>query len=323
MRTLRTLRTPRLLLLAILVTIAVVAAACGDDDDADTTPAETPVSGDADSADADNGEFAGDSPPGASVAPIDVEVRDSGATVASYVYDDVTVHTYTNPESGFANTTAVIETESSLVLVDSHFAEAAAEDFRAYAETFDKPFERLFITHAHSDHIGGIPVFGEIPSTSSAAVIEQAAEEGATITDGLEPGTLEIDGVTFEISFYEDAEAPDQIVILLPDSGVMFIGDLIYSEFHAVMSTSWDNWLSILDELEATPGLSLIVPGHGTVGAPEALFADMNDYLTTAQGVWDQVDEPDAFVAGMVEAYPDRPGTGLLDFGAGRLFPKP
>ena len=87
------------------------------------------------------------------------------------------------------------------------------------------------------------------------------------------------------------------------------------------MAPAFDSWLEILDELEAVEGTALVIPGHGTVGAPEALFADMTTYLETARDLWEANDDPDAFSDAMVDAFPDRPGVGLLRFGAPRLYP--
>lgn len=297
-----TRKGPFLLLLAV----ALIAAACSSDSSEGATDSTT-VDSVPESVPA-NDNFA----PG---------VLDSGATIATFE-DDVNVHTYTNPEAGFGNTTVVIETENAVVLIDSHFGEESASEFRAFAESFGKPIERLILTHDHPDHIGGVgPVFGDVATYSSAGVVDAAAEAGTTISNAIESGAIEIDGVQFVFDVFTDAEAEEQVVITVPDAGLLATGDLVYSGYHAVMTPTFENWILILEELAETDGLNLVVPGHGAPGGPEVLDETI-EYLTTASAAYAEADDAETFNQAMVDAYPDRIGANLLDFGAGRLFPK-
>lgn len=293
---------PIRLAIAALLAIALLATACGSDDETDAAAGD---------AAADGGDTGTSFEPG---------VLDSGATIERFDADGVTVHTYTNPEAGFGNTTAAIESENVVVLVDAHFGEESAAEFRAMAESLGKPIERLYVTHDHPDHIGGIEsVFGDVDSASSAGVVAAAAEAGTTIATVVEPGDIEIDGVTYRIDVFSDAEAEEQIVITLPDHGVVAAGDLLYSDYHAVMSPTFDSWLTILDTLAATEGIEVVIPGHGPPGGPE-LFDGGIDYLTTAQSIFADSTDAESFNAAMVEAYPDHLGANLLEFGSDRLF---
>ncbi len=293
---------PIRLAIAALLAIALLATACGSDDETDAAAGD---------AAADGGDTGTSFEPG---------VLDSGATIERFDADGVTVHTYTNPEAGFGNTTAAIESENVVVLVDAHFGEESAAEFRAMAESLGKPIERLYVTHDHPDHIGGIEsVFGDVDSASSAGVVAAAAEAGTTIATVVEPGDIEIDGVTYRIDVFSDAEAEEQIVITLPDHGVVAAGDLLYSDYHAVMSPTFDSWLTILDTLAATEGIEVVIPGHGPPGGPE-LFDGGIDYLTTAQSIFADSTDAESFNAAMVEAHPDHLGANLLEFGSDRLF---
>lgn len=303
---------PRKGLFLFVFTIALIASACSSDASESNTAESSTDGGESESA----SESASDGDP---FAP---GVLPSGATLATFDEGGVKVHTYTNSEAGFGNSTAIVETENAVVLIDAHFSTESAAEFRAYAESFGKPIERLVLTHDHPDHIGGVePVFGDVDTYSSAGVVAAAADAGTTITNSLEPGTVEIDGVQFVFDVFVDAEAEEQVVIRVPEAGLVASGDLAYSGYHAVMSPTFDNWISILEELAATDGLRLVVPGHGAPGGPE-VFDDIIDYLDTARSAYAESDDADAFNAAMVEAYPDRLGANLLDFGAGRLFPK-
>lgn len=121
-------------LVAALAVAGLVAAACGSDDDVDGAGDDTPAAAAPSAAE------------GSVAEPIDEEVLESGATVRRFEADSLTIHTFTNPISGFANTTTVFESDSALVLVDTHFSTELAADFRAYADALDKPIDRVLIT---------------------------------------------------------------------------------------------------------------------------------------------------------------------------------
>lgn len=59
---------------------------------------------------------------------------------------ELTVHTLTAPVAMFANSTHIIETPNSLVLVDTQFFLPNALDFRAYADELGKPIDPGGIT---------------------------------------------------------------------------------------------------------------------------------------------------------------------------------
>lgn len=297
----------------IVLVIALMTAACSSDSTATTSTAVTEPTESTEQQ---------ETTPDAASSRFSPGVLDSGATIATFEQDPVVVHTYTNPEAGFGNTTVVIETENSVVLIDAHFSERSAREFRDFAESFGKPIERLIVTHDHPDHIGGIePVFGDIETYATSGVVAAAAAAGVTITTELSSTTEVIDGVEFVFDTYLDAEAEEQVVIRVPDAGVIAAGDLVYGDYHAVMSPTFDNWLSILNTLAATDGVELVLPGHGH--PDDATVIDRAiEYLETARSTYAQSDDADSFNAAMIAAYPDIAGSALLEFGSDRLFPK-
>ena len=68
------------------------------------------------------------------------------------------------------------------------------------------------------------------------------------------------------------------LVMYLPDDGVLFTGDLIFNKCHPYVAhgniSSWKAWLDYLDSLE----VSTVMPGHGEIGTNE-LISVMKDYL--------------------------------------------
>lgn len=83
------------------------------------------------------------------------------------------------------------------------------------------------------------------------------------------------------------AHAPGDAIVLLPDDGILFAGDLL---FVGVCPIAWvgpvANWLTALDRIE-TIAPETIVPGHGPVATLHDIGV-LRDYLTWAIGVGEQ-----------------------------------
>ena len=78
---------------------------------------------------------------------------------------DLMIHSLTAPVQAFANSTHIIETPNTLVLVDTQFFLPNAVDVRAYADELGKPIDRLYITHEHPDHFLGSEAFDDLESS--------------------------------------------------------------------------------------------------------------------------------------------------------------
>ena len=331
----------RLRLVALVAVLAILAAACGSDDaesgstgtsgdaPAETSaPAEEEVA-DEEAPDGDSGEVEASS-----------SVRDSGLTVTVQPAGDLVVHSLTSPEEAFSNSTHIIETENSLVLVDSQFLLPNAADMRAYADDLGKPIDRVFITHEHPDHFLGSEAFNDVPvyslaSTSAAIaavgdaeVAEKQADFGDLIASTyvipeiVEPGTIDIDGVTFEIAEVDNAEAETQLVLRVPDHGVMVTGDLIYSGVHLILAGPADTWAVAVSDLAAdSASYPVVLPGHGLPGGPELFDANLA-YLSTVGELLGTVDNAEDFKQGLIDTFPNLGLVAAIDFAAPFLFPE-
>lgn len=198
-------------------------------------------------------------------------VRDSGLTLRVFELDNVTVHALTAPVEVFANSTYLIETENSLVAVDTQFLLPFALDMRAYADELGKPIDRMYITHEHPDHFLGSEAFDDVPIFALAEVSEAIAAIGQAeidekqadfgpesiastfvVPEVIEPSTVEIDGVTLELEKYIDAEAPVQLVVKIVDSGAIITGDIVYSGVHLIMAGQPATWIPVLEEVASS-----------------------------------------------------------------------
>ena len=281
------------------------------------------------------------SPAGAqATAPQSETVRDSGLTVRVFDQDIVTIHTLTSPVDFFANTTYLIETENSLVAVDAQFLLPMAADMRAYADELGKPIDRMFITHEHPDHFLGGEAFADVRMYALGEVSNRIAEIGQAevdekqadfgpdfiassfvVPEAVEPGTIEIDGITLELEKYLDAEAPVQLVVKIPGSGAIITGDIVYSGVHLIMAGQPETWIPVLEQLAATAEeYPLVLPGHGDPTDPSEYEVNIA-WLNTAAELTTTAQSADEFKQGLIDAFPGRPMEAAIDFVTPFLFP--
>lgn len=190
------------------------------------------------------------------------------------------------------------------------------------ADSLEKPIERLIVTHEHPDHWFGLrAAFSDVSLYTTASTQAFLAQAGAGMLEartesmGADPtyvpienvlpeGSETLDGVTYEYRVYQAAEAEEQVVILLPNQGVMLVGDLIYNNFYLILEPGFDNWIAILKELQSLDGYAVVLPGHGQPDDTSVL-AENIAYLQRAFVLFAEVDGPEAFQAAMIEQYPD------------------
>ncbi len=271
---------------------------------------------------------------------VETTTRASGMRVSVQSADGVTVHTLTAPEAAFANSTHLIETENSLVAFDTQFLLPNAQDMRDYATEIGKPIDRLFITHEHPDHFLGSEVFNDLPifalqevsdaiaANGDAEVAEKQADFGTdmiastfVVPQVVGEGNIEIDSVTFSLEKVLDAEAENQLVVRLPNHGVILAGDIVYSGVHLIMAGTADSWITALQNLAATGDqYPIVLPGHGVPAGP-AVYDTNIQWLTTFNQLLGTVDNADDFRQGLIDAFPNLGMAAAIDFVTPILFP--
>lgn len=247
--------------------------------------------------------------------------RDSGATVVVYDFGDLWVHNYNdNPENGVGNATYVVESESSLVLIDAQFFPDSATDFRAYADSLNKPIDRILLTHGHPDHVSGLAVaFDEVPSYSSAGVISEALADSGSVIENTLGASAEVDGVNYSFEVRTGLEASEQVVITLPDYGVTALGDLFYNKHHAVMNPGFDGWINALSGL-GTANTQLYLAGHGQASTELSAVTEAVGYLEKGRDTYATAADGEEFTATMLAAYPDYAGPFLLQLSVDEIL---
>jgi glyoxylase-like metal-dependent hydrolase (beta-lactamase superfamily II) len=252
--------------------------------------------------------------------------------------DGVRIHTLTAPDAFLGNSTHIIETEQSLVLVDGQFVVPYAKAFRRYADALGKPIERLFLSHAHVDHFFGLgAAFTDVEVYATAGTVEMVREHGEQMRaeraeqygplipehvvvpqHTVGPGVDAVDGVKYEIDVVSGAESDSQLVLTLPDLGVTIAQDLIYSGAHLYVSPDTLRWTEVLHGFLQSAS-SVFLAGHGPV-ADRAEVQRNIDYLAVARQAFAAVAGPEEFKTAMLAAYPARKGAALLDIYPPRLY---
>lgn len=207
----------------------------------------------------------------------------------------------------FISNAGFVVTGDSVVVIDALGSPALAEELVQKIRTITpKPISHVLLTHYHADHIYGLQVFEALGAkiVAHAQAREYINSETAHLRleasrKDLAPWVnestrmvpaqqwvsndntqLKIGGVDFVLQHMGPSHTPEDTAIFLPQSGVLFIGDVVFrNRIPFVGQADSRHWISALDELLKLP-VKVMVPGHGP--ASEQPRQDMQltrDYL--------------------------------------------
>jgi glyoxylase-like metal-dependent hydrolase (beta-lactamase superfamily II) len=265
-------------------------------------------------------------------APSDQKERSlMNGTVTVIDKGAVRVHSYMAPDDSLNVTTQLIETPARIIAVDAQYALAYADEAAAYATGLGKPLDRLIISHAHPDHFHGAARFGA-PVHALAAVRDQIAAQGdgqdpaGTVIPagdmvpaaGITPGTEVIDGIPFIFEAHSGGEAADELVIKLPEQGILVTQDLVYHDIHLFLGNNdITGWQQALRQLAADTGYDTILAGHGLPAGPE-VYTELLRYLADARELLG--DDGEAYKKAITDRYPGYGSPFLIDIANQYLF---
>jgi glyoxylase-like metal-dependent hydrolase (beta-lactamase superfamily II) len=253
----------------------------------------------------------------------------------------IKVHIYTSETQ---QATYIIESKNKLVVIDTQWMVAPANEFRAYADSLNKPIERIIISHAHVDHFLGLgSSFSDLQEKVYATEATQqfiqkvgpmilksikkqlgdaVPNKIVTPTKIIKVGTFEIDKVNYEIKLLQNGEANEQLLILLPEQNIMIAQDIVFNKRHLYLSNNTlDGWITLLQSLKNDKHYTTILPGHGSP-ATQSIFDENINYLRKAKNVRKRVKTLGDFKQAMLIAYPSYGGKDLLDLYFEGLFKK-
>lgn len=252
---------------------------------------------------------------------------------------DVRIHTFISSfaENNIANATHIIESANKLVLVDGQFLAPYARSFRQYADHLGKPIDRLYLSHRHPDHWFGLgTAFRDVPVFGLAETVDfikahgeesradhwklgSYAPESIVVPEAtVVPGEETIDGIEYLFNRVTETEIDYHLTIKLPELGVYFTQDLVYSGTHLYLSSDVQHWIQILGDI-LKEEYDLFMPGHG-LPADKNEVARNIEYLSAASAAIASGLTGAAFKEFMLARYPERRCPGIFDIYLPRLF---
>ena len=250
-----------------------------------------------------------------------------GPAVPDYPFQEVAagvyvIHgpvAYPSPENqGFMNNPAWVETDAGVVVIDPGASVQTGEMvLRALRKVTDAPIIAVLNTHVHGDHwLGNQAIraaYPEVPIYAHPNMIE-AIKNGAgeqwvdlmmSATEGATTGTevvgptqavggdteLQLGGLTYRIHHWGQAHTNNDLMIEIPERGVLFAADNANNQRIVRMDdASFEGLIDTLERAKAIPA-EVVVPGHGLSGGPEIIEENLVYVMTLRQAVAELFDE--------------------------------
>jgi glyoxylase-like metal-dependent hydrolase (beta-lactamase superfamily II) len=269
-----------------------------------------------------------------------------GAILVSQ-FGPVKIHSYLSPADGLQVNTQMIEGPNAVVIFDGQLLLPYADEVASYVQTLGKPIDRIILSHAHTDHWGGLQVLTErFPDARVFAldgIADQVRARGPARLDGLRrtygdkaatkvtvptetitEGPQRIDGVTYDFKRFVDAESDLQLAALLPEQKVLLAFDLVFSpNQHAFTGANhFDHWMLVLESLKTLEGYDTIIIGHDTPVDRAAIDSTMT-YVKRAKEIHAASADAKTYSENLKAAFPDLQLAGFVYLSASYLYAAP
>ena len=197
---------------------------------------------------------------------------------------------------GFNSNAGFVVTDAGVVVVDALGTPALGEALlEAIRRVTPQPVKRVILTHYHADHFYGLAPFkaagAEVWAHEAARAYLASGEperRRAQRANDLFPWVapdmpivpadrwlgehtaFTLGGVRFEVDHMGPAHSPEDVIIVLPDEGVIFAGDILFAgRIPFVGDADSQAWLAKIDQLLAMHP-RVMVTGHGAISRDPA-----------------------------------------------------
>jgi glyoxylase-like metal-dependent hydrolase (beta-lactamase superfamily II) len=203
-----------------------------------------------------------------------------------------------------------IRGDDGFLIVDTRVSHRQADEILSdLRDLAPLPVRAVVNTHGHNDHAFGnhrfrpAPIWGHtrcarmITETGadqlarvSAAIPELAAELAEVILDPPDrlfddTTTVPFDagGRVVELRYLGRGHTDNDVVVLIPDSGVLLAGDLLENDATPYFGDGYPmDWPATVEALVAL-ATGAVVPGHGNIGDRAFAVRQMTEFRTIAQ----------------------------------------
>jgi glyoxylase-like metal-dependent hydrolase (beta-lactamase superfamily II) len=241
----------------------------------------------------------------------------------------------------------MIEGPNAVVIFDGQLLLPYADEVASYVQALGKPVDRIILSHAHTDHWGGLQVLTErFPGARVFAldgIADQVRTRGPARLDGLRrtygdkaatkvtvpteiitEGPQRIDGITYDFKRFVDAESDLQLAALLPEQKVLMAFDLVFSPNQHVFTGAnhFDHWILVLESLKALQGYDTIIIGHDKPVNRTAIDSTMT-YVKRAKEIHAASTDAKTYSENLKAAFPNLQQARFVDLSASYLYAAP
>ncbi|NUM79278.1 subclass B1 metallo-beta-lactamase [bacterium] len=211
------------------------------------------------------------------------EEKISDNLVARPLVDNIWVHTSYKNLAGrpFPSNGLIVVTSGSVLIVDTAWGDSVTTQLIKWIrKKFNKPIRWIVSTHFHDDRLGGImEAHREHVPVIAYYLTKQLAEKNKlTLPDAVfaRDSTLSVDDTELQVFYPGAGHSPDNIVVYVAPSRVLFGGCLVKSAESTDLGFTGDavihEWPKAVDNvMKKFPDAMIVIPGHGEAGGIDLL----------------------------------------------------